>query len=234
MPTRRPAPVQLPRPLRRATTRGQAAFDKAVTCDGKTITFNLNGPYADFNYTVTLGLARPKAADTGETYGTVRAVRHEQRPVQGRELHDRQRRQDGPRPQRELGPGERRLRKAYPDRWVVHFGIDPKISTSGSWKAPARMSSRSSTARSSRENLGVIFADTETTAPEFAVARSAASTRTRATTGSTSTRSRTSRSARPWPSLLIARPSGPEHRWRVRRRLTPTAHQAEHRRGLRR
>ena len=51
---------------------GQALYDKAVTCDGKTITFNLNKPIADFNYTVTLGFgAVRKADDTGETYGTV-------------------------------------------------------------------------------------------------------------------------------------------------------------------
>jgi peptide/nickel transport system substrate-binding protein len=49
-----------------------AAFDKAVTCssDNKTITFNLNAPHADFNYTVTLLAFSPvpKAADTGEKY----------------------------------------------------------------------------------------------------------------------------------------------------------------------
>jgi len=51
---------------------GQALYDKAVTCSGKTITFNLNKPVADFNYTVTLGFSPVrKADDTGETYGTV-------------------------------------------------------------------------------------------------------------------------------------------------------------------
>ncbi len=39
-------------------------------CDGKTITYHLKQPIADFNYTVTLGFSPvPKqAADTGETY----------------------------------------------------------------------------------------------------------------------------------------------------------------------
>ncbi|MEP7228553.1 MAG: ABC transporter substrate-binding protein, partial [Gemmatimonadales bacterium] len=32
---------------------GQELFDKAVVCDGKTITFNLSGPHPDFNYTTT-------------------------------------------------------------------------------------------------------------------------------------------------------------------------------------
>ncbi|MHB8795135.1 MAG: ABC transporter substrate-binding protein [Candidatus Nanopelagicales bacterium] len=49
-----------------------AAFDKAVTCSGddKTITFNLNRPAGDFNYTVTLTAFSPvpAAKDTGEGY----------------------------------------------------------------------------------------------------------------------------------------------------------------------
>jgi peptide/nickel transport system substrate-binding protein len=47
-----------------------AAFDKAVVCDGNKITFNLNKPVGDFNYTVTLLSFSPvpKAADTGEKY----------------------------------------------------------------------------------------------------------------------------------------------------------------------
>lgn len=49
-----------------------AAFDKAVVCsdDDKTITFNLNRPAGDFNYTVTLTAFSPvpAAKDTGEGY----------------------------------------------------------------------------------------------------------------------------------------------------------------------
>jgi len=54
----------------KATADEQAAFDKAVSCDGKTITFNLSVPVADFNYTTTLLAFSPvpKAADTGEKY----------------------------------------------------------------------------------------------------------------------------------------------------------------------
>jgi peptide/nickel transport system substrate-binding protein len=51
---------------------GQAAFDKAVECsaDKKTITFHLNKPVGDFNYTTTLLSFSPvpKAKDTGEKY----------------------------------------------------------------------------------------------------------------------------------------------------------------------
>lgn len=54
----------------KATAEQQAAFDKAVACDGKTITFNLQIPVADFNYTTTLLSFSPvpKAKDTGEKY----------------------------------------------------------------------------------------------------------------------------------------------------------------------
>jgi len=54
----------------KATAEQQAAYDKAVSCDGKTITFNLKVPVADFNYTTTLLAFSPvpKAADTGEKY----------------------------------------------------------------------------------------------------------------------------------------------------------------------
>lgn len=49
---------------------GQAAYDAAVVCEGSKITFNLSGPVADFNYTVTLSAFAPvrKDADTGEKY----------------------------------------------------------------------------------------------------------------------------------------------------------------------
>jgi len=54
----------------KATADQQAAFDKAVNCVDKTITFNLKVPVADFNYTVTLAAFSPvpKALDTGENY----------------------------------------------------------------------------------------------------------------------------------------------------------------------
>ena len=49
----------------------QALFDKAVACDGKTITFTLKSPVADFNYTVGLLAFAPvpKAQDTADQYG---------------------------------------------------------------------------------------------------------------------------------------------------------------------
>ena len=49
----------------------QALFDKAVACDGKTITFTLKVPVADFNYTVGLLAFAPvpEAQDTADQYG---------------------------------------------------------------------------------------------------------------------------------------------------------------------
>lgn len=49
----------------------QAIFDEAVSCDGKTITFKLKVPVADFNYTVGLLAFAPvpKAQDTADQYG---------------------------------------------------------------------------------------------------------------------------------------------------------------------
>jgi peptide/nickel transport system substrate-binding protein len=53
-----------------ATPEQQALFDDAVACDGKTITFHLKVPVADFSYTVSL-LAFgpvPQAQDTADQY----------------------------------------------------------------------------------------------------------------------------------------------------------------------
>ena len=49
---------------------GQALFDKAVTCDGNTVTFHLNRSFADFNYALTYPAGSPVKAskDTGDTY----------------------------------------------------------------------------------------------------------------------------------------------------------------------
>jgi peptide/nickel transport system substrate-binding protein len=47
---------------------GQAAFDKAVTCEGKTITYNLGQSVGDFNLAVTMSAFAPykKAQDKGD------------------------------------------------------------------------------------------------------------------------------------------------------------------------
>lgn len=101
-----------------------AAFDAAVTCseDNKTITFNLNRPAGDFNYTVTLLAFSPvpAAADTGEGYDNA--------PVS-----------TGPYKISEYTKGQKMVlvrnenwnpdsddyRPAYPDEVVVQFALDP-------------------------------------------------------------------------------------------------------------
>jgi len=115
-------------PYDKDNAEGQAAYDKAVTCDGKTITFHLNAPHGDFNYTVTLGFgAVPEAADTGETYGTVAPYVMSNGPYKvdsyttgngGKYILSRNENWD---------PASDDYRKAYPDNWEVDFGIDPKI-----------------------------------------------------------------------------------------------------------
>ncbi len=147
---------------------GKAAFDKAVVCDGKTITFNLNAPHGDFNYTVTLGFsAVPKAADTGETYGTVAPYVMSNGPYKvdsyttgngGKYILVRNDAWD---------PASDDYRKAYPDRWEVHFGIDAKILDQRIMEGSGEDATAIQYGQIQPENLGIIFADTETTNPEF-------------------------------------------------------------------
>ena len=101
-----------------------AAFDKAVVCEGNKITFNLNKPVGDFNYTVTLLSFSPvpKAADTGEKY--------DDKPVSS-----------GPYKIQEYSKGSQLVlvrndnwdpatdeyRPAYPDKIVVKFGLEASV-----------------------------------------------------------------------------------------------------------
>jgi peptide/nickel transport system substrate-binding protein len=106
---------------------GQELFDKAVSCDGKTITFNLSGPHPDFNYTTTLGFAPvPAAADTGETYGIAKP------PVSsgpykidsyttgngGKMVMSRN---------ENWNADSDDYRTPHPDVWEVDFGLDPAV-----------------------------------------------------------------------------------------------------------
>jgi peptide/nickel transport system substrate-binding protein len=107
---------------------GQELFDKAVTCsaDGKTITFNLNKPVPDFNYTTTLLAFSPvpKAADTGEKYGDNPVasgpykIASNKNGKGGKLVLARNDKWD---------PKSDTYRKAYPDAWEVDYGIDVKV-----------------------------------------------------------------------------------------------------------
>jgi len=108
----------------KAGDEGQAAFDKAVVCDGNTITFNLAFPVPDFNYTVTLHSFAPvpEGADTGEKY-------------------DDKIVSTGPYKIQEYSKGNQMVlvrnenwsqetddfRGAYPDQIQIKFGIEPAV-----------------------------------------------------------------------------------------------------------
>jgi len=115
----------------KATPEQQALYDKAVVCDGNKITYHLSQPIADFNYTVTLGMGavpNPKdhpGVDTGEEY-TVKPwsngpyMIESYTPGTGGNLTlirnpNWDTSQDGG------------YRGAYPDKWVVLFGLDPQV-----------------------------------------------------------------------------------------------------------
>ncbi|MGZ6213994.1 MAG: ABC transporter substrate-binding protein, partial [Candidatus Limnocylindria bacterium] len=107
---------------------GQDLYDKAVTCDGNTITFNLNKAVPDFNYTVTLGFSPvPAAADTGETYGQPGTPPVSSGPYQV----DSYQTGNGGKLVLVRNPNWKAAsdpyRGAFPDKWEVDFGIDPKV-----------------------------------------------------------------------------------------------------------
>jgi peptide/nickel transport system substrate-binding protein len=100
-----------------------AAYDKAVVCQGQKITFHLNKPIGDFNYTVTLGFgAVPKAADTGEKY-TKKIVSNGpykiQQYVKGNQMVLVR--------NENWSPDSDSYRPAYPDKIVVKFGLDNSV-----------------------------------------------------------------------------------------------------------
>jgi peptide/nickel transport system substrate-binding protein len=148
---------------------GQDLFDKAVTCDGNTITFNLNKPVADFNYTVTLGFSPvPKAADTGETYGTVAPFAVASGPYKvesyttgngGKLIMVRNENWD---------PASDPYRKAYPDKWEIDFGIDPKVMDQRLIASAGNDATAIQYGNIQPENLAVVFADPETPNADFA------------------------------------------------------------------
>ena len=110
------------------TGEGQELFDKAVTCsaDGKTVTFHLNKPVPDFNYTTTLLAFSPvpKAADTGEKYGDAPVasgpylIESNKNGKGGKMVLARNPKWD---------PASDTYRGAFPDNWEVDYGIDPKV-----------------------------------------------------------------------------------------------------------
>ena len=146
---------------------GQALFDKAVTCAGKTITFHLNSPHPDFNYTTTLGMSPvPKAADTGETYGVAKP------PVAS-----------GPYQVASYATGSGgkmvlvrnpnwsqasdSYRTALPDGWEVDFGLDPKVIDQRLIQSSGNDTTAVEREGIQPENLAVVFKDPATPNADF-------------------------------------------------------------------
>ena len=160
---------QYPGPYK-ATAAQQALFDKAVTCsaDGKTITFHLNSPHADFNYTVTLGFSPvPKAADTGESYGVAKP------PVaSGPYMVQSYTTGNGGKMVLVRNPNWSQAsdpyRHPYPDSWEVDFGIDPKIIDQRLIQSSGNDQTAISYAGMQPENLATVFSDPKTALPAFA------------------------------------------------------------------
>ncbi len=152
---------------------GQDLFDKAVTCsaDGKTITFHLNKPVADFNYTVTLGFSPvPKAADSGETYGQPDHLAVASGPYKiesyttgngGKMILVRNDKWD---PTSDPYRGD----KAYPDKWEVDFGIDEKVMDQRLIQSTGNDAFAVQYGQVQPENLAVVFKDADTPLDQFA------------------------------------------------------------------
>jgi peptide/nickel transport system substrate-binding protein len=147
---------------------GQELFDEAVVCDGQTITFNLSKPVADFNYTTTLGFsAVPKAADTGETYGTVAPFVVSNGPYKvesyttgngGKMVLVRN---------PEWNAESDGYRMAYPDRWEVHFGIAAAVIDQRIIQSSGNDAFALQYGQVEPENLSVVFVDNETPTAQF-------------------------------------------------------------------
>jgi peptide/nickel transport system substrate-binding protein len=147
------------------TKKGQDLYDKAVTCDGDTITFKLKHAVADFNFTTTLGFSPvPEAKDTGETYGDS--------PVSS-----------GPYKvdSYETGNGGKMIlsrndqwteaadpyRKAYPDTWEVDFGLDEAVIDQRIIESSGNDAFAIMREQVQPENLATVFVDPETVQPQY-------------------------------------------------------------------
>jgi peptide/nickel transport system substrate-binding protein len=150
------------------TKVGQDLYDKAVTCAGNTITFHLNSAHADFNYATTLGFDPVrKSDDTGETYGTVAPFAVANGPYKfdsyttgngGKLVLVRNPKWD---------PTSDPIRKAYPDKWEIDWGIEAKVIDQRLMQPAGNDQYAVGYGGIQPENLATIFADTKTVNPDF-------------------------------------------------------------------
>jgi peptide/nickel transport system substrate-binding protein len=157
-----------------ATAAQQALFDEAVSCDGNTITFKLNKPVADFNYTTTLGMSpvpnptdHPDLTDPGEGYGVTsqlwangpyRVESYTQGPGGSMVLVRNE----------NWNPDSDPLRPAYPDSWVIQFGVDPLLMDQRLMSPSGDDEFAMQYGQVQPQNLPAIFADADNPNPEFA------------------------------------------------------------------
>lgn len=146
---------------------GQDLYDQAVTCSGKTITFKLAKPIADFNYTVTLGFSPVRESDdTGESYGTVAPYVQSNGPYQVESYTTG----NGGKMVLVRNPNwneESDFRPAYPDKWEIHFGIDPKVLDQRIMQSSGNDAFAVQYGNIQPENLGVVFVDNENATEQY-------------------------------------------------------------------
>jgi peptide/nickel transport system substrate-binding protein len=146
---------------------GQDLYDKAVTCDGSTITFKLNKPIPDFNYTTTLGFSPvPEDKDTGESYTNSPIFSNGPYKIEsyttgngGKFVLVRNENWD---------PATDPIRKAYPDKWEVDFGITPEVMDQRLMASNGDDAYGVMYGNVRPENLAAIFSDPTTLSPAYA------------------------------------------------------------------
>jgi peptide/nickel transport system substrate-binding protein len=170
IPTNEDGTSQYPGPYT-ADADQQALFDEAVQCEGNTITFNLNQPVADFNYTTTLGFSPvPNPTDhpdvdLGEEYDTQvwsngpYQIESYNTGVGGSMVLVRNPNYD---PASDEG-----FRMAYPDRWEVQFGLDPAVIDQRLIASTGNDATALLYGNVQPENLQTLFVDPQTPQPDF-------------------------------------------------------------------
>lgn len=103
---------------------GQALYDKAVTCSGKTITFNLKRSVPDFNYFLTYPTTGPikQSADTGDQYG-MKPLASGPYKIEKYEINDELVMVRNSKWSKASDP----IRTPYPDKITVTFGLNEDV-----------------------------------------------------------------------------------------------------------
>ena len=103
---------------------GQALYNKAVTCKDKTITFNLNRSFADFNYVLTYPAGAPVKAskDTGEKYD-LRPYSNGPYKIKSYKIGDQMHLIRN----KKWAKSSDKIRTPYPDDIVVRFGLAEEV-----------------------------------------------------------------------------------------------------------